>query len=164
MVVVAVSSIIVLTVVVRMINRSNNHTLRCIMNGRYQMLIYTFNWFMIGELSTVFLNVRWILIKAGQGQTTTFKIIQNLFALSFFITRIIIYTRGVYEWWIGKRPILTDIVSQGHVPALPMLSIACSILFGWLLNLFWFYKILMMGRGRKQHNTTTKVKKEEKMT
>eukprot|EP00797_Seminavis_robusta_P022296 Sro353_g124670.2 (212) ;mRNA; r:68857-69492 len=114
-----------------------------IINGSYGILAYPFSWLIIGEISTLFLDIRWFLIKTGRGDTNFFQWMQYLFATSFFCTRVVIYSAGVLELF-GQRSVLRDLVANGHVPGFFMGTTLLFIGAGCLLNLFWFQKIAAM--------------------
>lgn len=125
-----------------------------IINGGYQILPYPFSWLIIGELSTILLNIRWALIKTGRGDTIFFQGVQYAFALTFFITRVVIYLYGVMEL-CQQREILFEIVSSGRVPGIFMAMTLSFVGAGSLLNAIWFQKIAAMAMS-------TQTKKETK--
>lgn len=120
-----------------------------IISGVYEILPFTFAWLIIGELSTIFLNARWFLIKTGRGDTDALKMVEKLFALSFFATRVVIYLFGVFDlFW--KRETLLQLVKHGRVPA-GCLAINLFFIFaGGLLNISWFRKIATIALSAKK--------------
>lgn len=124
-----------------------------IINGGYQILPYPFSWLIIGELSTIFLNIRWVLIKTGRGNTGFFQGVQYSFALTFFIARVVIYLYGVMELF-QQREILLGIVSSGRVPGIFMGITLSFVGAGSLLNLIWFQKIAAMAMSKRTKKET----------
>lgn len=124
-----------------------------IINGGYQILPYPFSWLIIGELSTIFLNIRWALIKTGRGSTPFFQWVQYSFALTFFITRVVIYLYGVLELF-QQRDILIRVVSRGRVPGIFMTITLSFVGAGSLLNLIWFQKIAAMATSKRTKKET----------
>jgi hypothetical protein len=120
-----------------------------IINGYWGILPFSFSWLIVGEISTVFLNIRWGLIKTGRGDTQIFQVIQYLFALTFFVTRVVIYFAGVMEL-AGQKTILIAIVDKGRVPASFMATSLLFIAAGCILNLLWFQKITVMAFSKKK--------------
>ncbi|CAJ1966821.1 unnamed protein product [Cylindrotheca closterium] len=124
-----------------------------IINGGYQILPYPFSWLIIGELSTIFLNIRWALIKTGRGNTIFFQGVQYAFALTFFITRVVIYLYGVFELF-QRRETLFEIVSTGRVPGIFMGITLSFVAAGSLLNAIWFQKIAAMAMLKQTKKDT----------
>jgi hypothetical protein len=124
-----------------------------IINGGYQILPYPFSWLIIGELSTIFLNIRWALIKTGRGSAAIFQGVQYAFALTFFITRVVIYLYGVMELF-QQREILFEIVSTGRVPGIFMGITLSFVGAGSLLNAVWFQKIAAMAMSKRTQKET----------
>mmetsp|Transcript_10382 Transcript_10382/g.23746 ORF Transcript_10382/g.23746 Transcript_10382/m.23746 type:complete len:250 (-) Transcript_10382:303-1052(-) len=95
--------------------------------------------FMIEELSTPFLNLRWQYRNEKDG--VIYHISQILFAILFFISRILIGTGLV--WASGLWMLPEYILSQpSHLRQLHLSAqlAACTLSRG--LNLFWFWKIV----------------------
>lgn len=112
-------------------------------NGIFGILPFAFCWLIIGELSTIFLNVRWGLIKTGRGDTQAFQVVQYLFALTFFLTRVLFYSAGLFELFL-QRDGLREIVNDRRAPETFLLITLFFIACGWLLNVVWFRKIAAM--------------------
>jgi hypothetical protein len=120
-----------------------------IINGGFGILPYPFCWLIIGEISTIFLNIRWGLIKTGRGDSAIYQLVQYLFALTFFITRVVMYLIGVVELF-GQRSVLMELVSSGRVPGIFMGTTLFFIGAGSVLNLVWFQKIAAMAFSKKK--------------
>jgi hypothetical protein len=124
-----------------------------VINGTYGILVFPFGWLIVGEFSTIFLNWRWFLLKSGREKGIWIERVNKLFALSFFLTRNVVYSLGMIHLfcvgWNELRSLLK--VSGVHVGLLGM-TVGCMLL-GWGLNAVWGYKILNMvarGGGKKK--------------
>mmetsp|Transcript_17385 Transcript_17385/g.24930 ORF Transcript_17385/g.24930 Transcript_17385/m.24930 type:complete len:94 (+) Transcript_17385:411-692(+) len=67
----------------------------------------------------------------------------TLFAASFFIFRIVVYTFGVYELYYSSK-YLTRPNMVGRC------MLIGGILIGYVLNIFWFKKIALIGFSKKR--------------
>ena len=116
-------------------------------NGTFGLFAFAFGWLVVGEGSTVFLNVRWYLLKSGRDKGRMIDAVQGLFALTFFATRIIIYSAGMIHLLYNSREELVSLPELSGVPW-AMLGMTCGcMILGWLLNIVWGYKILLMVVG-----------------
>ncbi|KAL3756958.1 hypothetical protein ACHAWU_007337 [Discostella pseudostelligera] len=123
-----------------------------LINGTFGLMAFCFGWLVVGEGSTIFLNVRWYLLKSKRENGRWMQLVNGLFAISFFITRIGIYSSGMihllyYSW--------DELLSLPQVCGVPwsMLGLTCGcMMLGWVLNFVWGYKILCMvvGGGKKK--------------
>lgn len=93
-----------------------------------------FSWLIGGELSTIFLNARWFLKRSGRSSSRLYVIVQGLFAVTFFLTRVLIYGVGLYDF-VSNDPNIFRRVEVWQI--IPFLFVA---MYG--LNLYWFSKIL----------------------
>jgi len=125
-----------------------------VINGYYEVLPFSFGWLIIGEISTVFLNVRWFLIKTGRGATQALQVVQQLFAMTFFVTRVLIYGMGTINLF-QQRTHLQALVHQGRVPKTFLGISLFFIVIGCLLNMFWFKTIATMAFAKNKSTTTT---------
>mmetsp|Transcript_15644 Transcript_15644/g.24284 ORF Transcript_15644/g.24284 Transcript_15644/m.24284 type:complete len:315 (-) Transcript_15644:46-990(-) len=115
-----------------------------IINGTYGIMPFQFGWLISGELSTIFLNWRWFLLKSGRDSGSLIENVNSMFAASFFISRNVMYTAGIVHLYIFSMSELKSLLSP-DVAGVPLsaLGITCeSMLLGWLLNLYWGAKIL----------------------
>ncbi|KAL7532311.1 hypothetical protein ACHAXR_004554 [Thalassiosira sp. AJA248-18] len=120
-----------------------------VINGTFGIMIFAFGWLVVGEGSTIFLNIRWFLLKSGRGESDIIGTINRLFAATFFLTRIGIYSVGVVHLFYYNLPELLSLPEKSGVPV-PLLGMTCGcMLLGWALNILWGYKILGMVRGKK---------------
>ena len=140
-----------------------------IINGWYGLLPFAYSWLIVGELSTIFLNLRWFFIKTGRGgNTQTFRLIQYIFAITFFVTRVLIYVGGVYNLFYQQRSIIiNDIFERKHndVPAIFVIVTITFVGVGCILNLIWFQKIVWKvfdgGGGRRRTRTRKSISTSE---
>lgn len=58
--------------------------------GPCKALPFAFGWLIIGECSSIFLNVRWFLITMGRGASALLHATNVLFAATFFLGRIVV--------------------------------------------------------------------------
>ena len=115
-----------------------------VINGTYGIMPFSFGWLIVGELSTIFLNLRWFLLKSGRERTALLDKINGLFAATFFLTRIGIYSAGVIHLFYYSFPELCRLPDESGVPV-AFLGLTCGcILLGLGLNILWGYKILGM--------------------
>jgi len=128
-----------------------------VINGTYGLMAFQFGWLIIGEVSTIFLNIRWFLLKSGRGNSILLDKVNGMFAMTFFILRIGVYTIGIIHlFWYSYD----ELISLPDVSGVPvsLLSMTCgSMLLGWVLNVLWGYKILaMVSRGRSSNSKSRK--------
>jgi len=122
-----------------------------VINGTYGLMAFQFGWLIIGEVSTIFLNIRWFLLKSGRGgESVLLDKVNGMFAITFFISRIGVYTIGIIHLFWYSYDELISLPEVSDVPVL-LLSMTCgSMLLGWALNVLWGYKILaMVGKSSK---------------
>lgn len=143
-----------------------------VIGGYYQMNTFMFTWLIIGEASTPLLNLRWLLLtlttksktksrtsSRSASSTSTWRstasvlltVTQALFALLFFVTRVCVYSLGLYY----QFEIMADFPT--HLPKWAIYSTLVFVIAGFLLNLYWFFKIArkFCGRGRSRSRTNT---------
>lgn len=128
-----------------------------VINGTFGIMPFQFGWLIVGEMSTIFLNWRWFLLKSGRDSGVLLENVNTMFAASFFLTRIVMYTAGIVHLYVFSMSELKSL-SSPEVSGVPLsaLGITCGcMLLGWLLNLYWGSKILRkVARGRT--NVTVK--------
>jgi hypothetical protein len=151
-------------------------------NGTYGIMAFAFGWLIVGEASTIFLNIRWFLIqlsgrrsmssssgsgdsssnsKSSSSSTTLLDTINILFAITFFIVRVIVYTLGVIHLFLRHgSSIIMSLPQTTSVPRI-LLGLTCGcIVLGWGLNLIWGMKIIaMVLKKGEQHKVKSNVKK-----
>jgi hypothetical protein len=144
-------------------------------NGTYGIMAFAFGWLIVGEASTIFLNIRWFLIQLSgrrsissssesddtkcEGRKSSRSLLDTiniLFAITFFIVRVIVYTIGVIHLFITHgSSIIMSLPQTTSVPRI-LLGLTCGcIVLGWGLNLVWGMKIIAMVL-KKGNNTKSK--------
>ena len=124
-------------------------------NGNYRIMPFAFGWLIVGELSTIFLNLRWFWIKTGRGHTQAMNVTQILFAISFFVLRVVIYLMGVGHL-LYHHDGLRRLYQEGIVPFVFLSITLTFIVAGSLLNLMWFQKIFQMAFGKAKSKAKSK--------
>ena len=99
--------------------------------GYYSMLVY------IAEASTPFLHVSWLMHQMKENTGLSFTIISGLLVVVFFLCRFLLGPYMVYHLIVHKAEWYDD---HG---ALYWMNTAIVTLFA-LLNMYWFYKLVMM--------------------
>ena len=99
-----------------------------------------FTWLIMGEASTIFLNVRWVLIATGKSRWIGW--INIPFALTFFCTRCVLYGWGLWRFLTEDPNLFVDWSVWQVTP----------VVFGsgYLLNLGWLYRIATLRSGAKE--------------
>lgn len=125
--------------------------------GYFQLHPFMFGWLIVGESSTVFLNMRWFLIKSGYTDNPFFKLNQLAFVLVFFFTRFCVYGAGlVYQIdMLGQMP--------EYIPKWAVYSTMAFVVIGFFLNMAWMYKIIQAVR-RPHKKTSGQSKKPSEPT
>jgi hypothetical protein len=100
----------------------------------YERSCLPFTWMITGELSTIFLNIRWYLISTGRSYGL--GIINALFVLTFFVTRCLLYGWGLLRFWLEDPNI------RSHEWSVWLLVTPSFFSLGYVLNLWWFSKII----------------------
>ena len=108
-----------------------------------------FAWLITTELSSPFLNIRWFLINSGRGDTGMMHATNVAFALSFFLSRVLLYGVGVVHLALHTPHLFSAALRPRLSPYLA--AIVCAqILFGYGLNLTWASKIYKMATATRQ--------------
>mmetsp|Transcript_3343 Transcript_3343/g.7370 ORF Transcript_3343/g.7370 Transcript_3343/m.7370 type:complete len:321 (-) Transcript_3343:4858-5820(-) len=119
-----------------------------LINGTFGIMAFPFGWLVVGEASTIFLNLRWFLLKTGRNNGLL-AWINALFAGAFFLTRNIVYTAGMVHLFFFSRMELQSLEDASGVPkSLLWMTCGCIVL-GWALNCVWGSKILVMMTRKK---------------
>ena len=108
----------------------------------YQICPLVIGWLLMGEISSVFLNVRWLLINTGRGESRALKRANFGFAAAFFITRVVVFWAGVVHVLYSELPFLLS--PPRSAPTWTIFLLFGFLSAGALLNAFWFVKILQM--------------------
>lgn len=98
-------------------------------------------WVLQWEISTPFLNIRYMLLQTNRTHTVLFLAMNLIFAGSFFLTRI-----------VGNIWLASQFYVEAYHRGLPFKQTAfiCALnttLF--FLNCFWFYKIIISARRKR---------------
>ena len=118
-----------------------------------RILGFPTSWLLLGELSTIPLNVRWALIKSGHGDGAALWWTNWAFAGMFFVARVALYGFGLVDFHRTWDRVPASVCPQGLTLAILTLISAMQ-----LLNLYWFYGIVLMGLrgGGKKAQSETK--------
>ena len=93
------------------------------------------SYYMLVEISTIFLHSNWFLIKLGYKNTIYFKISHGLLLTSYFIIRVLIAPYFVYET-------IRQTLDPNNTTAIWAKTIYCSnVVLLALLSQFWFWKM-----------------------
>jgi len=98
----------------------------------YRVMPFPVAWLLLGEISSLPLNLRWYLISTGRGASKLMNCNNVVFALSFFVVRVLIYWAGVYHMLVHMRPAL--LAPPYSCPALVVNTICFFITAGACLN------------------------------
>lgn len=106
----------------------------CLINLYYKRFAFQFIWLALGELSTPFVNFRWVLHLLGMKETKLYLL--NAFVLSvlFIIARVFIYGAGLFHM-LSMYHLLDD---QAFCVRFVTPGFLCV---GYVLNLYWSTKI-----------------------
>jgi hypothetical protein len=116
----------------------------------------------IGETSTIFVDLRWFFIATGFTKSKAFDVIQYTFALTFFITRVCFFPVMVYNFVVNM--VLPDFTfdETSYVPIAYDFQLyhVCVGLLGVaaLLNMYWFTLIAgaVVGKASEKPEKATK--------
>ena len=101
----------------------------------YSYLVLPFAWLCLGELSTPFVSMRWILALMGWKTSNVYFYNGLLLMSSFFVTRIVFFGLG-----LGVLVIDREFWMYPHGPiGLNLVIIGLFLMYG--LNLYWFKRI-----------------------
>lgn len=93
------------------------------------------SYFMLVEISTIFLHINWFLIKLGYKDTVIFKFSNSLLLLSYLVIRVVVAPFFVYET-------IRQTLDPLNNTALWAKAIYCgNVVFLALLSQFWFWKM-----------------------
>jgi len=106
--------------------------------GLHRILPFPFGWLLVGEVSSIPLDIRWFLLTTGRTSSRT----NVAFASTFFLCRVCVYGAGLVHLYLHRDLLLA--LGTTHVPP-PLLTLVLVLLVGgYALNLLWFRKILQM--------------------
>lgn len=99
--------------------------------GRF--FIIPFAWLSFGELSTLFLHLRWFLVVLDRKQSKLYSLFSKLFAVTFLFTRVFCFGLGLLNMWL-HRGVWLQLPYGLH-------AVTVGIHLGYALNLFWGMKV-----------------------
>ena len=106
--------------------------------GSNRVFPWPFAWLIIGELSTLPLNLRWVLIQSGRGDTRLMQWTNRAFAFTFFLGRVVVYGLGLLHLGASWHPHVEEACLR-----VPGLRVVCALFVaGYGLNLVWFRRIV----------------------
>ena len=106
--------------------------------GSNRVFPWPFAWLIIGELSTLPLNLRWVLIQSGRGDTRLMAWTNRCFALTFFVGRVVVYGLGLLHLGASWHPHVEEACER-----VTGLRVVCALFVaGYGLNLVWFRRIV----------------------
>jgi hypothetical protein len=101
-------------------------------------------WFLavllFNELSTLFLNFRWFLLTSGMENHKLFMTNGAIFTVTFFFCRVCLLPILFFFYW--KRAGLCLETHQADIPLSFKALAFCNFPLLWVLNCFWFVKII----------------------
>ena len=120
-----------------------------------------FAWLSFTELSTPFLNIRWLLsVTKGRTVTTTkvnntnnsttttksleYYIVSILFGITFVITRVVGYGWGLYDVWYTGYQYWSPVSGLKY-------GVVVGLHLGYILNLLWSTKVITILMRSIQH-------------
>lgn len=118
--------------------------------GHHRILPFPFAWLILGELSSVPLNIRWFLTtiakadpKRASKWASPISTTSKAFALVFFVTRVVVYGMGLAH----LCSVTEELGKLDAVVAKPLLYLVLALLAGgYVLNLSWMSKIVKRAR------------------
>lgn len=109
--------------------------------GSHNALPFAFSWLIVGECSSVPLNIRWFLLHAGRGDGAGFAAAQIAFAGLFFVVRILVGGAGLAHL-LYYRADAYGVMGPTNGWLVRLVLLILSGGFG--LNVMWLRKIVAM--------------------
>lgn len=103
---------------------------------------FVVGWLLMGEISSLFLNVRWLLINTDRGDTRALKRTEYGFAASFFFFRVVVGVVGMVHVVTSEVPFL--LAPPQSAPRWAIYTLCGFVVCGAVLNAFWLFKIVRM--------------------
>ena len=101
------------------------------------------------EASTPFLHWRAVLIQCNQNHSPWFAVANNLFAGTFFVSRIAHGLWACFQWWLQVEGALASgVLAANREPMVRMYQVLCLLLSG--LNVYWFCGSIVPSLLRKR--------------
>jgi hypothetical protein len=118
------------------------------LGSTYKVVPFVVGWLLLGEISSLPLNMRWLLISTGRGASSAMFVTNVVFAITFFLTRVVIFWAGLWHVVVHMRPMVIDSCSP-----LVINTICGFVAGGACLNAMWMTQIVKMAlRGGKKAN------------
>lgn len=128
-----------------------HHTIFLLIGGlNYQLGRWTYMFYalVLGETSTIFLNIRWMMIATDE--TTRIGLVSALFASSFFCCRVLVYGYCLWTTFTEDSKVFADMSGWQVAPMATVL--------GYGLNLFWLRSIILNAISRRGPKDPSKAK------
>lgn len=122
----------------------------CAIGSGFGLFSFVGSIFMAGELSTPFLSIRDILIKSGRSGMLL-DIVNVIFVATFFITRVCLWTYGVY-WHL-----LPHLLENWHLMPKPTWLAGVQVLLTCAapgLQYYWFYLMVVKAAKRMKKGSS----------
>ena len=128
-----------------------------VINDHYKIMMFPFAWLIMGELSTIFLNIRWFLIQTGRGSTKVMDACNFMFAYLFFSTRILLYGWGLIHLLSNSNYLFyaenEDVNKDDYAPKWCVIFVCSMLVGGYSLNLVWMKSIYAIATGSQQSSS-----------
>jgi hypothetical protein len=132
----------------------------CTVAGTRAMVMpFAYSWLSLCEISTIPLNVRWLTISYGMGDSFLYHLSSYTFVLAFFAFRVVLYSWGLWDMMAQINAILVSLESLETVRKWCGYFILILIFAGWFLQLYWFFfgiLPLLFRRGAKKQTKGAK--------
>jgi len=123
----------------------------CFLLMSYNLFPGAAAWLLFSEVSTLPLNTRWYLIALGKGDSKALTYVNQLFALFFFFSRVLLYWSG-FAYLVGVSMPL--VLAPPYLAPPPLVYLLVGAIGGGaMLNAYWLVKIYEMatrGGGPKE--------------
>ena len=108
----------------------------------FRVCPFVVGWLLLGEVSSLFLEVRFFLINSGRGETRAMRLTNYAFASTFFLSRVVVLWLGLGDLLLNLRPLLLG--APYYAPGYGVNTICGFVAGGALLNAFWMVSIVKM--------------------
>lgn len=113
-------------------------------------MVRPFAWLSFTELSVPFLNFRWFLAVSDKKESPWYFRSSLAFAATFLFARVLCYSLGLLDLWCSREVWLAGPTG--------LHAVVVGLHAGWLLNLFWGFKIVdgLMKAVKKKNTIDSK--------
>ena len=108
----------------------------------YHFGTFYMGFFLINEVSTPFLNIRWFLFKSSLHEGRFYEINGYVLALSFFVSRVVLNLLAVEHMTRGFVRYYAELTSREGLPITILYFLPTLAWIHVLINLYWFWLIL----------------------